>query len=67
MRRIYTISSKNPMNTHFHVLQMTRNLLDVKKQKKLSKRKFFLGSKTLKPTSTAKDFPETYMIVTPVC
>ena len=66
MRQIYTISSKNSMNTYFHVLQMTRNLLGVKKQKKFPK-KNFLGSKTLKSTSTPKDFPKTYMIVTPVC
>ena len=54
------------MHTYFHVLQMTQNLLGVKKQKKFPK-KNFLGSKTLKSTSTPKDFPKTYMIVTPVC
>ena len=41
MRRINTISSKYSMNTYCHVFQMTRNLLEIKKQKKFLKRKFF--------------------------
>ena len=65
MRQIYTISSKNSMNTYFHVLQMTRNLLGVKKQKKCPKRKLF-RVKNPETHKYPQIFPKTRMIVTTV-
>ena len=57
MRRIDTISSKNSKNTYFHVLQMTRNLLGVKKQKKFPKRTFF-GVENAETHKYTKIFPQ---------
>ena len=64
MRRIYTISSKNSRNTYFHVLQMTRNFLGVKKQNKFPKIKFW-GVKNAETHKYPNFFPKTYMILTP--